>query len=198
MKTRLIAIAVLALLTGLLSAQSIFGAFQIVTEPQGAAVTLYGSNQYLGSTPQVTVPFCMDQTMTYNWGNPGRLFDLVISKEGYIPIRQQIFVPFSHKHQIDALRHPQVHHFNLVRQPMHSAPQWPHWNPGSYYYFLNPGYGPGNNPHHQPGDHPGPGGNHGGSGGNHRGQNGGGHGGGNNGEPGHKPPSGGHAGNPRP
>lgn len=212
MKPRLLLIACLALMTGLLSAQNIFGALQIYTEPVGASITLYGTNQYLGSTPSQAIPITMDQYMTYNWGVPGRVFDLVISKPGYIPMRQQIFVPYNARHQRDALRHPTVFHFNLQRQPMQPHPHWPNWNPSTYYYYVDPspgtgyghgwngpGHGPGHgNNHGGPGHGPGHGNNQGGPGqGNNQGGHGGGHGHNDDG-PGHNPPSGGHAGHPRP
>ncbi len=185
MKPRLIVIACLTLMAGLLSAQNIFGAFQIQTEPGNATITLYGTNQYLGSTPSQVIPVSMDQYMSYNWGVPGRNFDVVISKQGFIPIRQQIFVPFNYQHQRDALRNPTVFHFSLARQQVQPPPYWPYWNPTSWYHHHNsyhvkvPGH-PGNGGY---GSHYGPGGNNnqGGSGG---GYNHGGHGN--------------HAGQPRP
>lgn len=221
MKPRLFLSACLALMAGLLSAQNIFGAFQIYTEPQGASITIYGTNQYLGSTPSQAIPVTMDQYMTYNWGVPGRVFDLLISKPGFIPMRQQIFVPYNHKHQHNALRNPTVFQFNLVRQQIQPPHYWPNWNPTAYYYYVDPwpgnsgpggGYNPGG-PGHGPGCNPsGPGGNnqggHGNNNGNHNGSghnppsggHGGGHGNnnGNNNGPGRNPPSGGHAGQPRP
>lgn len=192
MKPRLILIACLTLMAGLLSAQNIFGAFQIYTEPIGATITLYGTNQYLGSTPSQAIPITMDQYMTYNWGVPGRVFDLLISKPGYIPIRYQIFVPYNARYQWDALRNPTVFHFDLQRQPMHPHPHWPHWNHNTHYYFIDPWPGPGHghgwHGHgHGHGQRPKPG----------HGNNHGGHGHDDDG-PGHKPPSGGHAGHPRP
>ncbi len=206
MKPRILLIACLALMAGLLSAQNVFGAFQVVTEPQGATITLYGTNQYLGQTPSQAIPITMDQYMTYNWGVPGRVFDLLISKPGYISTRQQIFVPYNCRHQVDALRNPTVFHFSLARQPMPPYGYWPHYNPTTHYYFVDPHPGPGHG-HNGPGNGHGGGNNNGGhSGGHNNGNHGGGHGGGhnngghgnNNNGPGHNPPSGGHPGHPRP
>ncbi|MDD3144331.1 MAG: hypothetical protein PHG32_09110 [Candidatus Cloacimonetes bacterium] len=204
MKLRLFLIACLVLTAGLLTAQNIFGAFQVITEPRGATVTVYGTNQYLGTTPTQSVPITMDQYMTYNWGVPGRVFDLVISKRGFIPVRQQIFVPYNHRHQRDALRNPTLFHFSLARQQIQPRPYWPYWNPTSYYYIVDPstGYGPGNHACHGPGANYGHGGNHN-PGGHNSGSHGGGNhqggpGGNNNQGSGYNPPSGGHAGHPRP
>lgn len=185
MKARVIVIASLMMLSGLLGAQNMFGAFKIVTEPQGAIVTIYGTNQYLGTTPTQVFPILMDQYMTYNYGIPGRSFSVQISKAGYNTITQEIFVPYNRSYQMDAVYNPTIFSFYLAPQyiqppvyylpppppPVYHHRPWYFWNhprPHQPQWDYNPGYKP---PHH--------GGNNGGHG-NGNGGHGNGNGGHNN------------------
>lgn len=191
MKQKVMLIALLVLMAGLLSAQNMYGAFQIITEPYGASITLYGTNYYLGTTPTQAMPIIMDQYMTYNYGTPGRVVDIVVSKLGFVSLRQQIFVPYNRKWESSAVKNPTVFYFAL--QPVAQPPYWGYNPPPYYYYYLDPPFDQNYNSGHG---------------------NGHGHGNGNNQcGPGHKPPSGGnnnqgghgnggghggHAGKPRP
>lgn len=129
MRLRIAAIAMFTLIAGLLGAQNMFGAFQIITEPSGATITLTGTNQYLGSTPSQIFPVMMDQYMVYNCGIPGRVFNIYITKNGYIPIQQEIFVPYNKAWQQDAIRYPTIFSFALTREyvqpPVYCPPPLP-------------------------------------------------------------------------
>lgn len=141
MKRRyLIALAILVLGSSL-AAQNTFGAFKIVTSPQGANISLSGTNQYIGQSPTDAIPVQMDQFMGYMYGIPGRYFLLEISKQGFITQTQQIFVPFNRAHQQGALRNPTVFHFQLQRRPQFDPPDWPGHNAG--HSEQNPGHGHG-------------------------------------------------------
>ncbi len=185
MKRTALLVTMLALAVGMLSAQNIFGAFKITTQPQGAIVSLFGTNQYLGTSPNILIPVQMDQSMVYVGGRPGRMLDLLISKPGYISMRQQIFVPYTKKWERDALRNPSVYHFTLQLTP--PPPVWNYGYPAYYYPITNPpghghGYGHGNHhprppkPPSGPGHKPPSGGSHGPGGPNPPGNNQGGHG----------------------
>lgn len=180
MKRTALLVLMLALTLGVLSAQNIFGAFKITTQPQGAIVSLYGTNQYLGTTPNIAIPVQMDQTMVFVGGRPGRMLDLLISKPGYISMRQQIFVPYTKKWERDAIRNPTVFHFSL--QPTPPPPAWNYSYPACYYPITYPsGHGyhnpkPGQKPPSGPGHKPPSGGSHGPGGPKPPGNNQGGHG----------------------
>jgi len=88
-------------------------AFQIVSEPEGAIVTLVGSNEYLGTTPTEIFTVRMDQFMGWYGYQPGRWFNVMIRKAGYHPMIQQIFVPFNEKWEDYAKKRPQVFRFFL-------------------------------------------------------------------------------------
>ena len=191
MKRKALLIALLALMAGLLSAQNMFGALKITSQPKGAIVSLYGTNQYLGTTPNVLVPVQMDFNMVYVGGRPERILDVLISVPGYISQRQQIFVPYTKVWERDAIRNPTVFHFTLQKTP--PPPTWG-YNYNTYYYYPATGHqGPGHG-HHNPPPPPKPP-----SGPGHKPPSGSGHG---SGSP--KPPSnnqgghGSHAGNSRP
>ncbi len=187
MKRKALLIALLALLAGLLSAQNMFGALKITTQPKGAIVSLYGTNQYLGTTPNLVVPLQMNQNTVFVGGRPGRMMDVLISKPGYITQRQQIFVPYTSVRERDAVRNPTVFQFSLQKTP--SPPTWG-YNYNTYYYYPVTGHqGPGHTQHYSSqysgsGQKPPSGAGIGSSGTNFIGNNQGGHGS--------------HAGNPRP
>ncbi len=143
MKVRYLALAFVALWAGVLNAQNMFGAFRIETYPQGADVIITASNQFIGRTPTQAIPITMDQYMTYHHGVAGRVFNLVIRKDGFRPLQQTVFVPYTRVHQADALRNPTVFSYRLDRIPMD--------NPG---YGNHPGGGhPGGGHGHYPGHH---------------------------------------------
>lgn len=116
MKLKITALLGLALLAGTLSAQSMFGAFKIVTSPKGAAISLYGTNQSLGTTPSQIFPIFQDEYAEYNNGIAGRTFDILIARDGYKTLRRQIFVPYNQWYQEDAIDNPTVFRFDLRRQ----------------------------------------------------------------------------------
>lgn len=124
---KVLALVILTVIAVNAYSQNMFGAFQIRTEPEGAVVTLYGSNQYLGTTPTQVFPIIMDQYMVYYYGVPGRAYSLLISKEGYIPIKEDIFVPYHKAHEVDAVREPTVFHFLLHRAQV--IPPYPPFTP---------------------------------------------------------------------
>lgn len=144
MRLKATILTVLVLACGILTAQNMFGAFQIQTYPQDAVVTLYGTNQYMGNTPTVIYPVIMDQFMTYYYGIPGRAFTLLISKPGYISMKQDIFVPYNKAYQVDAMREPTV--FSFYLSPVPPCPP-PYWQPPILPYPYNPPHNP-KPPHH--------------------------------------------------
>ena len=151
MRLQVLTVAVLLLAGGSLGAQNVFGAFQVQTYPQDAVVTLYGTNQYLGNTPTSVFPVMMDQFMTYYYGTPGRAFSLLISKPGFISMKQDIFVPYNKVHQVDAMREPTVYSFYLSPAPVCPPP---YWQPPSPPYYPNPPQKPWHSrPHGRPHRH---------------------------------------------
>ncbi len=88
-------------------------AFQIVTVPEGAVVTVVGTNEYVGTTPTAIFTVKMDQFTGWYGYQPGRWFHLLIRKAGYHPMIQQIFVPFNEKWEDYAKKRPQVFRFFL-------------------------------------------------------------------------------------
>ncbi len=149
MRLKAVTLTLLLLACAALSAQNMFGAFQIHTVPQDAVVTLYGTSQYLGNTPTEVFPVMMDQFMTYYYGTPGRAFSLLITRDGYLPLKQDIFVPYTKAHQVDAMRYPTVFNFYLSAVPVYQPPLWYPVPPS-----RPPHHGrPHRNPHRRPGWH---------------------------------------------
>lgn len=205
MKQKVVMLLGFLLGISLLSALDMYGAFKIITTPKRADVTLYDIDLYLCSTPSEVYSVIEDEGMEIREGIPGRPITLMITKDGYVPLKKQIFVPLCYADQEYALDHPSVFSFELRRDRRHSyttisyyysyrnpRPRWHYhlWTPGFFPwcppgFVFNPG---GHNPpgggHHGPGNPPG-GGHHGDGdyppGGGH-------HGGGDN------PPGGGHHG----
>ncbi|NLK49646.1 MAG: hypothetical protein GX294_03250 [Candidatus Cloacimonetes bacterium] len=126
MKTRLLLIISLVLLGSSLAAWNAFGSFSIVTEPAGATVTVLGLNAYLGTTPTQQYPLHFNQNIVWNGGIAGHLFDLYITKDGYIPLVQRVFVPLNAGYPSDAEKNPSIYRFRL--QPV----------PTAYYYNVDP------------------------------------------------------------
>lgn len=124
MRLKAMAMILLVLAGGALGAQNMFGAFQIHTYPEDAIISLYGTNQYLGNSPTNVFPVMMDQFMTYYYGTPGRAFSLLISKPGYISMKQDIFVPYNKVHQVDAMREPTVFSYYLSPLPVVPPSYW--------------------------------------------------------------------------
>ncbi|MCB5285668.1 MAG: hypothetical protein LHW45_08790 [Candidatus Cloacimonetes bacterium] len=223
MKTKILLAVCLLLSAGLLSAYDLFGAFQIKTSPRGADVNLSEIDLYLCSTPSPVYPVFMDDYMELREGIPGRVIRVIITKEGYVPIEKNLFVPFLYTDQRMALDYPTVFNFRLTRDRSGSyvsicnyyaynyyrpRPVYYTYYPGYYWYPPPPGgylpHPPGWNPPGPPpgGNHPGHPGSHGGGGANPPGGGGGnpgshGGGGSHGSDPGITPPGGGgHGSNP--
>ncbi len=168
MRLKVIAVVSLTMLVGFLSAQEMYGAFQIKTEPKGASITFRGTGQYIGNTPSQVFPVVMDEYTTYNSGIPGRVISLVISKDGYMPLEQDIYVPFNSVNMYDAINNPVVLKFELYRYqtpppiyiPRPCPPpviEWNfHWPRPHHHYNYGHGWTPpnnnnwGNHGHHRP------------------------------------------------
>lgn len=115
MKRVLLTISLALLIFGLAAEDAMYGAFRVITKPKGADVTLYDADVYLSPTPTPVYPVLMDEYMDLVEGIPGRHIMLMITKKGYVPIRQEIFVPFTHEDESDALEAPSVFVFELEK-----------------------------------------------------------------------------------
>ncbi|MCK9335600.1 MAG: PEGA domain-containing protein [Candidatus Cloacimonetes bacterium] len=93
-----------------------WAAFRIETDPQGATVTVIGTNQYLGTTPTESHAITIDQQLGYYGYTMGKWYDLIIHKAGYYDQVRRIFVPFNERYEDYALKRPQV--FKFVLQPI--------------------------------------------------------------------------------
>jgi len=102
----------------------ISAAFQIVTQPEGAIVTIVGTNEYLGTTPTEVFTINMHRGLQWHGNQMGRWFNLMIRKPGYHPLVQLIFVPFNERWEDFAKKRPQIFRFFL--EPI--------------YYFFPPYY----------------------------------------------------------
>ena len=135
----------------------LYGAFKIITKPKGADINLYDADMYLSETPTPVYPVIMDESMELREGIPGRTITLMITKEGYRPMKKDIFVPFLYQNQERALKHPTVFKFNLKRDydrsnvsisfyysysnRHHRYRHHHHWfGPPSYFPWCPPGY----------------------------------------------------------
>lgn len=172
-----------------------FGAFKVITKPNGADINLYDSDLYLSKSPSPVYPVIMDESMELREGIPGRTITLMITKEGYKPMKRDIFVPFLYQSQERALDNPSVFKFELKRDydrsnvsicfyysyanRHHRHRQHHHWfGAPSYYPWCPPGFIGWYYPPYHPGH-----GNHGHGDNNH-------HGGSGHYSGGHNPPSG--------
>lgn len=117
-------------LTGLMYADSMYGAFQVTTRPSGADVTLFDPDLYLAPTPTPIYPVVMDEYMELREGIPGRAIMLMITKKGYIPLKREIFVPFTHEVDSLAMNEPSVFSFELDRDIKNE-----HWRVCVYYGY---------------------------------------------------------------
>ncbi len=151
----------------LLCADDMFGAFQIKTKPSDADVSLYDIDLYLCKTPSPVYPVMMDEYMVLQEGIPGRKINIIITKEGYIPLKKTIFVPFLYTKEKDALKHPTVFTFQLKHDYdrcytsicIHYSllcyrpiPLAFYYYPGIFWYPPPPG-GYLHHPHHHPDNH---------------------------------------------
>ena len=191
MKLKVALITCLLLFAAALSAGDLYGAFKIRTIPRGAKVTVYDTDQELGRTPTEIFPVLMDEYFDYYDGIPGRTIEIVITKRGYIPIKEEIFVPLNKGSLRAAIRYPSVYTFRLERAYysslfLHPYFDRPYYRPicPQYFYPLAPprptpppGYKPRPPRPPRPPYNP-PGGSHGGHGGHNPpgGGNSGGHG----------------------
>ncbi len=191
MKLKVALITCLLLIAAALSADDLYGAFKIRTIPRGAKVTVYDTDQELGRTPTEIFPVLMDEYFDYYDGIPGRTIEIVITKRGYIPIKEEIFVPLNKGSLRAAIRYPSVYTFRLERAYysslfLHPYFDRPYYRPicPQYFYPLAPprptpppGYKPRPPRPPRPPYNP-PGGSHGGHGGHNPpgGGNSGGHG----------------------
>jgi hypothetical protein len=216
MKTKVMLSALLLLMAGLLGAYDqdyyyddnydMYGAFRIVTKPKGADVNLYDIDLYLSDTPTPVYPVYSDEYMELREGIPGRSINIIITKDGYVPLKKTIFVPFLYSDPEEAVDNPTVFTFRLKRDYVDSyydicyyyswrnhrpRPEIIFYPPGPHWYPAPPGgylpYPPDWDWHHggnHGGDHGGgtnPPGPPSGGGGEHPGSHGGG--------PGANPPS---------
>ena len=146
MKTRILLAVCLLLSVGLLSAYDLYGAFQIKTSPRGADVNLVDVDLYLSSTPTPVYPVFMDEYLELRSGIPGRSIRVIISKEGYVPIEKNLFVPFLYEDQRDAMRYPTVFNFRLTRDrrgaytSINTYYAYNYYRPRPVYYYYYPGY----------------------------------------------------------
>lgn len=186
MKTKLFTTAFLLLALAWLCAEdSMYGAFRIKTKPNGADVTLYDPDIYLCDTPSPVYPVMMDEYMDLREGIPGRAIMLMITKKGYVPLKKEIFVPFSSEDMQEAMDNPSEFTFELEKdyhnlhwriclfysfRHRHPHPHFcfdrPHWQPWTPHGHQG-GHGHGHNGHNPPPPPPPPPG-----GGHHPGGNG--------------------------
>lgn len=150
MKTRFTLLAALVLLAGSLSAWQVTGSMQISTEPSGATISLAGTGIYLGTTP--TQQFNMQTAQNAFWfgGMLGHVFDLQITKNGYYPLIQRVFIPIS---VCGSSSSPTVLHFRLT--PIPPAYYYPvDYKPPVYqYYSVDSNKKPGQHHHNPPHSH---------------------------------------------
>jgi len=174
MKTKIYATAFLLLVLAWLCADDgMYGAFRIKTDPKGADVTLYDPDTYLCDTPSPVYPVVMDEYMELREGIPGRAIMLMITKKGYVPLKKEIFVPFTYENMQEALDDPSEFSFELERD--HKNIHWRiclfysyrHRHPRPHFGFGRPNWQPWTPPGH-----------HGGHGHAHNGGHGHGHNGG--------------------
>ena len=143
MKKVLLTISLALLLFSLAAEDYMYGAFQVKTKPSGADVTLYDPDLYLSPTPTPVYPVLMDEYMELVEGIPGRHIMLMITKKGYVPLRQEIFVPFTHEDEVEALEAPSVFLFELekdVKKVYHKVSiyygyRYRHPRPPAYVYY---------------------------------------------------------------
>jgi len=109
MSKKLLLLICLLLSIGFLSADDLFGAFQIITKPSGADVSLYDIDLYLCKTPSPVYPVMIDEYMVLQEGIPGRKINIIITKDGYVPLKKTLFVPFLYTKEKEALKHPTVY-----------------------------------------------------------------------------------------
>ncbi|NLK50668.1 MAG: hypothetical protein GX294_08470 [Candidatus Cloacimonetes bacterium] len=114
----------------LLHADSMYGAFKVVTSPKGADVTLYDPDLYLAQTPTPVYPVIMDEYMDIQEGIPGRAIMLMITKKGYLPIKEEIYVPFTHESESEAVESPSVFRFEMERDVKNK-----YWQVSVYYGY---------------------------------------------------------------
>lgn len=139
MKLKVALITCLLLFAAALSADDLYGAFKIRTIPRGAKVTVYDTDQELGRTPTEIFPVLMDEYFDYYDGIPGRTIEIVITKRGYIPIKEEIFVPLNKGSLRAAIRHPSVYTFRLERAYYSTAFLYPYFD-RPYYRPICPQY----------------------------------------------------------
>lgn len=153
MKTKVLTAMILLLSIGLMAETTLYGAFRIKTKPSGADVNLYDIDQYLCETPSPAYPVMMDEFMELREGIPGRPIMLLISKEGYVPLRKEIFVPFLYTDIETALKNPTVFKIKLdddldkyyasVCVYYHDRRPRPRPHYGEWYVSMRPWYPPG-------------------------------------------------------
>jgi len=166
MKVKLIIGLCLLLSIGLLSAEDLYGAFRVKTKPKSADINLYDIDEYLCSTPSPVYPVFMDEYLEYREGIPGRTITLMITKDGYIPLKKEIFVPVLFTEITTALDYPAEFTFNLKPDHSHTYINICLYYTFGYHYrrqhnhhytgaHWNPWYHPGswcyNDPPHHPG-----------------------------------------------
>jgi len=161
MKKYFLTALIIAAAFSIMHADTMYGAFKVVTKPSGADVTLYDPDLYLSQTPTPVYPVLMDEYMELREGIPGRSIMLMITKKGYVPLKRAIFVPFTHEADSLAIREPSTFSFELERDSKNE-----HWRVCVYYgyrhrrprppqhVYFHPWYPPSH--HHHPGWNPPP------------------------------------------
>jgi len=94
MSKRLLLLICLLLSIGFLSADDLFGAFQIITKPSGADVSLYDIDLYLYKTSSPVYTVMMDEYMVLQEVIPERKINIIITKDGYVLLKKTILYHF--------------------------------------------------------------------------------------------------------
>lgn len=141
MTTRIILAISLILMLGSLSAQSGYGAVQVIVEPYGASVSWTGPNGFLGNSSTLVYPFQNEHEIVWYGGVPGRFLNVHITKDGYMPIYQNVFVP-CHSDYWEACIRPTVYKVQLQRQTQqyhyHNHYHNHYYQFHNHYYFCPP------------------------------------------------------------
>ncbi len=109
MSKRLLLLICFLLSIGFLSADDMFSAFQIITKSSSAFVSLYDIDLYLYKTPSPVYPVMLDEYMVLQEGIPERKINIIITKDGYVPLKKTLFVSFLYTKEKEALKHPTVY-----------------------------------------------------------------------------------------
>ena len=146
MKTKTLLALSLLLGFSALAGQTMYGAFWVDTLPQQAEIYLYEEDQFLCTTPSPVYPVLMDEDYILKEGIPGRVIGIVIMCEGYLPLKQDIFVPYLWMDQVSALDNPTGFYYRLERDYTKLLQAYFGWSYDSHRSYGN--YYPAGNYHH--------------------------------------------------